>query len=72
MIHTASLRFLPLGNINLTFGDASASPGNGSHRLTVEITAVGMWLDPDVVASNVTVLLGGQAWIDNPERRWEQ
>lgn len=70
MIYTTSLRFLPLGNINLTFGEASASPGNGSHQLAVEITAVGMWLDPDVVASNVTVLLGGHAWIDDPERRW--
>ena len=70
MIYTASLRFLPLGSINLTFGEASAIPGNGSHRFALEVAASGTWLDPDDVASYVPVLLGGAAWIDNPARPW--
>jgi hypothetical protein len=70
MADTTSLRFLPLGQIHLAFGDVYITAGSGSHRLTLPIQVTGTWLDPDEVSSNAPTLLVGEVWIDQPNFRW--
>lgn len=65
MADTASLRFLPLGQIHVAFGDVFLSPGSGSHRLMLPIQVTGTWLDP---GSNAPTLLTGTVWTDQPFR----
>jgi hypothetical protein len=68
--HTASLRFLPLGQIHLAFGDVHLSPGSGTQRLTLPVRVTGTWLDPDAPTSNTAALLTGTVWTDQPHFRW--
>lgn len=70
MAATASLRFLPLGQIDLAFGDVFLSPSSGSNRLVLPIQVTSTWLDPGEVSSNAPTLLTGSAWTDQPYFRW--
>lgn len=67
---TASLRFLPLGQIHMSFGDVHLTPGSGTHRLVFPIKVAGTWLDPDAPTSNTAALLVGTVWTSQPYFRW--
>lgn len=67
---TASLRFLPLGQIHMAFGDVHLTPGSGTHRLVLPIKITGTWLDPDAPTSITAALLVGTAWTSQPYFRW--
>lgn len=66
----ASLRFIPLGQIHMAFGDVHLSPGSGTHRMVLPIKVTGTWLDPDAPTSNAATLLMGTVWTDQPYFRW--
>ena len=69
-VTTASLRFPPIGQIHLSFGDVFLSPGSGSHRLMLPVQVTGTWLNPGEVNSNAPTLLTGTVWTDQPYFRW--
>jgi len=67
---TASLRFLPLGQIHMAYGDVHLAPGSGTHRLMLPVKITGTWLDPEAPTSNNAALLVGTAWTSQPYFRW--
>lgn len=69
-VTTASLRFLPLGQIHMAFGDVHLTPGSGTHRLVFPVKITGTWLDPDAPTSNTAALLVGTVWTSQPYFRW--
>lgn len=66
----ASLRYLPLGQIHVSFGDIHLTPGIANHRLVLPIRLTGTWLDPQDPQSNAQALLTGAVWTDQPSFRW--
>jgi hypothetical protein len=64
-----SLRFEPLGQVNLTFDDIQVLPGNGSHQFRIPISLIGSWLDKDG-ADTAQVLTTGRVWVDRAGPRW--
>lgn len=69
-VTTASLRFLPLGQIHMAFGDVHLTPGSGTHRLVLPVKITGTWLDPEAPTSNAAALLVGTVWTSQPYFRW--
>ncbi|MFI5950395.1 hypothetical protein ACIA8B_22795 [Micromonospora chalcea] len=66
----ASLRYLPLGQIHVSFGDIHLTPGVANHRLVLPIRLTGTWLDPQDPQSNAQALLTGAVWTDQSSLRW--
>jgi hypothetical protein len=70
MTYTSSVRFVHLGQVHFTFGEAALTPGFGSQRLVLPMKVTGTWLDPDDPAANLPMLLTGTVWADSPVPRW--
>ncbi|MBL6280112.1 hypothetical protein JMF97_28520 [Micromonospora fiedleri] len=64
----ASLRYLPLGQIHVSFGDVYLMPGVANHRLTLPVQVTSTWLDNP--QSNTQALLTGTFWAEQPTFRW--
>jgi hypothetical protein len=69
-VTTASLRFLPLGQIHIAVGDVFLTPGFSTSRMVLSTKITGTWLDPDAPTSNAAALLTGTVWTDQPNFRW--
>ncbi|MBI1379234.1 MAG: hypothetical protein GC157_17410 [Frankiales bacterium] len=67
---TASIRFLPLGQIHIAFGDAYLTPGSGTHRLVFPVNMAGTWLEVATPMPSTAVLLVGTVWSSRPYFRW--
>ncbi|MFI5490565.1 hypothetical protein [Micromonospora echinaurantiaca] len=66
----ASLRYLPLGQIHVSFGDVHLTPGVANHRLALPVKVTGTWLDAKDPQSNTQALLTGIVWTEQPSLRW--
>lgn len=67
----ASLRFLPLGQIHVSFGDIQLTPGVANHRLVLQAQMTATWLDAaQDPGCHTQALLTGTIWIDQPSFRW--
>ncbi|MFD6679956.1 hypothetical protein [Micromonospora parva] len=67
---TASFRYLPLGQIHLSFGEVQLTPGVANHRLIIPAQVTGTWLDAKAPESNAQVLCVGTVWLERPSFRW--
>ncbi len=68
--HSPLLRFLPIGQILLAFGDVHLSPGSGRHLLMLPVQVTDTWVIPREFGSNAPTLLTGTVWTDQPYFRW--
>jgi hypothetical protein len=66
----ASLRYHPLGQVHVSFGDIHLTPGVANHCLVMPVQVVGTWLDEQDPQSNTQVLLTGTLWTENQSFRW--
>lgn len=69
-VTTVSLRFPPLGQIHMAFGNMDLTRGSGTHRLVLPVAITCTWLDPDVPTSTSAALLVGTVWTTQPNLRW--
>lgn len=69
-VTSASLRFPPLGQIHMAFGDVHITPGYATHRVVLPVKITGTWLDPEAPTSNTAALLVGTVWTSQPYFRW--
>jgi len=47
----------------VTFGDAFLRPGLATHRLTIDMTVIGTWLDAQNPEANASLLVQGYLWV---------
>lgn len=66
----ACLRYLPLGQINVSFGDVHLTPGVANHRLVLPVQTTATWLAAQDSQSNAQALLTGTVWTEQPSLRW--
>ena len=65
-----SLRYLPLGQVHVSFEDTQLTPGVANHRLVLRVQLTGTWLDAKDPQSNAQVLLTGTIWTEQPSYKW--
>lgn len=66
----ASLRYLPLGQIHVAFGDIHLTSGVANHRLVLTTQITSTWLAAQDPQNNAPALLTGTVWTDLPSFRW--
>lgn len=66
----STLRFYPLGDIQIVLSEVHLFPGTGGHRLTFQLQVTGTWLRSGEPTASTPALLIGTVLTEQPHSRW--